>query len=385
MPTVVTAGALANKPDNGGAAWTRLSWVLGFRSLGFDVLFVEEIADDACVDRAGVPARLQESANLTYFRGVTEAFGLSGRAALLPADGGEGFGLSWDELRRQAAGGVLINISGNLKMKALKSLFRTRAFIDLDPGYTQFWHEARVSTHLEGHDYYFTVGENIGRGARIPDAGVEWRPIRQPVLLDEWPVCAATTRSPRFTTIGSWRGPHGPVSDGGTTFGLKAHEFRKFVELPSRVRPTFEAALDLHTADQADRIRLEERGWRVVDPRVVAGDPAAFRRYVQASWAEFSVAQGIYVETGSGWFSDRTTRYLASGRPALVQDTGLSQNYPVGEGLIVFRTLDEAVQGVEAIERDYDRHARAARAIAEEYFDARRALSGLAAAVGLTS
>lgn len=379
------AGALANKPHNGGAAWTRLSWLLGFSRLGFDVLFVEEISRDASIDRAGVPVPLHQSANLAYFRSVTEAFGLGGRAALLPADGGEGFGLSWDEVRRRAAGGVLINISGNLKLPALKSLFATRAFIDLDPGYTQLWHQAKLSTHLDGHDYYFTVGENIGRGARIPDAGVHWRPIRQPVLLDAWPVCAATTCSPRFTTIGSWRGPYGPVSDGATTFGLKAHEFRKFVELPARVRPTLEIALDIDATDRADRIRLGECGWRVVDPRLVAGDPAAFRRYVQASSAEFSVAQGIYVETGSGWFSDRTTRYLASGRPALVQDTGLRQNYPVGEGLIVFSTFDEAVQGIEAIERDYERHARAARAIAEEYFDARRVISGLAATIGLTS
>jgi hypothetical protein len=349
------------------------------------VLFVEEISQDACVDHAGAPAPLHQSRNLEYFRSVTAAFGLGDCAALLPAEGGEGGGLPWDEVRRRATGGVLINISGNLKMHALKSLFKTRAFIDLDPGYTQFWHQARVSTHLDDHDYYFTVGENIGRGARIPDDGLEWRPIRQPVLLDAWPVCSAAALPPRFTTVGSWRGAYGAVSDSGTTFGLKAHEFRKFVDLPTRVRPTCEVALDIHAADRADRTRLEEHGWRVVDPRVVAGDPAAFRRYIQGSWAEFSAAQGIYVETGSGWFSDRTTRYLASGRPALVQDTGLAQNYPVGEGLIAFSTLDEAVQGVEAIERDYDRHARAARAIAEEYFDARRVLSGLAATTGLES
>ena len=81
----------------------------------------------------------------------------------------------------------------------------------------------------------------------------------------------------------------------------------------------------------------------------MAGDPDAFRAYVQGSGAEFSVAQGIYVETSSGWFSDRTTRYLASGRPVLVQDTGFSRTLPVGEGLVAFRTLDEAVAGAAEI------------------------------------
>src|SRR5207249_4043766 len=83
-------------------------------------------------------------------------------------------------------------------------------------------------------------------------------------------------------------------------------------------------------------------GWQLVDPCVAAGDPHAFRGYVQGSWAEFSVAQGVYVETESGWFSDRTVRYLASGKPALVQDTGFSRLYPVGEGLLAFCTLDLA-------------------------------------------
>ena len=103
------------------------------------------------------------------------------------------------------------------------------------------------------------------------------------------------------------------------------------------------------------------------------------------SGAEFSVAQGIYVETESGWFSDRTVRYLASGKPALVQDTGFSRNYPTGEGLVAFRTMDEAVTGAERITRDYDEHARAARAIAETYFDSDRVLGQLLEETGLVT
>ncbi len=96
------------------------------------------------------------------------------------------------------------------------------------------------------------------------------------------------------------------------------------------------------------------------------------------------MAQGIYVDTNSGWFSDRTVRYLASGKPALVQDTGFCRNLPVGEGLLAFRTLDEAADGAERIARDYDRHCRAARAVAEEHFDSDRVLGRLLREVGVS-
>ena len=243
-----------------------------------------------------------------------------------------------------------------------------RIYIDLDPGYTQFWHAAgNPGPRLEGHNFYYTVGENIGRPCcSIPTGGIRWRPIRQPVVLEHWPACP---RRPRpFSTIASWRGPYGPAQYAGTTYGLKAHEFRKFIELPRRVAQRFEIALDIDPADERDLVALRGHGWHVIDPKVVASGPVAFRQYVQASGAEFSVAQGVYVETQSGWFSDRTVRYLASGRPVLVQDTGFSRNYPVGEGLVAFRTMDEAVAGAERIARDYAEHGRAARAIAEELF-----------------
>ena len=127
---------------------------------------------------------------------------------------------------------------------------------------------------------------------------------------------------------------------------------------------------------------LRHHGWQVVDPRAVASDPVAFRRYVQASGAELSAAQGIYVDTGSGWFSDRTVRYLASGKPALVQDTGFSRNLPVGEGLLAFSTLPEAIAGIERIAADYEHHCRAARKLAEMFFDSEKVLGKLLEEIG---
>jgi hypothetical protein len=193
------------------------------------------------------------------------------------------------------------------------------------------------------------------------------------VVLDHWPVSGGSDCG-RFTTVATWRGPYGPVRYGGKTFGSKVHEFRKFIEMPERVSQAFEIALDIHPDEKSDLNLLDRYGWRLVDPTAAVPDPDAFRCYVQGSGAEFSVAQGVYVETRSGWFSDRTVRYLASGKPALVQDTGFGQNYPVGEGLVAFGTLEEAIEGAARIESNYDEHSRAARALAEEYFDSDKVL-----------
>jgi hypothetical protein len=200
----------------------------------------------------------------------------------------------------------------------------------------------------------------------IPTNGIDWRPVRQPVMLDRWPDAdASELRS--FTTVASWRGAYGPAAWDGRTYGVKAHEFRRFLPLAREVEARFELALDIHPGDGADIERLGENGWRLVDPARAAGT-ADFRRFVHASGAEFSPAQGIYVHTSSGWFSDRTVRYLASGRPALVQDTGFRDQLPTGEGLLVFGTLAEARAGARALISDYGRHRAAARMIAEEHF-----------------
>ncbi len=385
MTIILVGGALANKPLNGGEAWVRLNWVLGLRKLGFQVYFVEQIERETCVDAAGVVTAFEDCLNLAYFKQVLDQFDLGGSAALLYANGEQGYGLSRAELLDVAKdAALLVNITGHLTWEPLLRRLRRKAYIDLDPGFTQFWHASgNGGLRLDGHDFYFSVGENIGTpGCPIPTHGIRWRPIRQPVVLEHWPVRAEEAAPVRFTTIASWRGPYGPVEYGGKTFGLKVHEFRKFIELPERAGQTFEIALDIHPADEQDRIALGRHGWQLVDPKSVGADPAAFRRYVQASGAEFSVAQGVYVDTGSGWFSDRTVRYLASGKPALVQDTGFSRNLPVGEGLLAFSTLQEAIAGVERIAADYEYHCRAARKLAETFFDSEKVLSKFIEEIG---
>jgi hypothetical protein len=386
MTTVFVSGALANKPRNGGAAWTRLSYVLGLRRLGFETYFVEQIRPQDCADESGAVSSFVDSVNRRYFREVIQAFGLAGSAVLCYEDGREVEGMTFSRLMEVASDAdLLVNISGHLTLEPVLRQIRRKLYVDLDPGFTQLWHvQGDPGPRLEGHDAYFTVGTNLGRSdCPIPTGDVRWMPTLPPAVLTDWPAGESSEPAP-FTTVASWRGPFGPVAHGGRTYGLKVHEFRRFVDLPELVDRKFELALDIHSADGGDRDLLLRHGWVVVDPQQVVPGPAEFRRYVQGSAGEFSAAQGIYVETGSGWFSDRSVRYLASGKPVLVQDTGFGRSLPVGEGLLTFRTLEEAVAGVREIGRDYERHAKAARAVAEEYFDSDRVLGRMLEDAGVS-
>ena len=356
----VVAGAIANKPHNGGESWVRLSWLLGLRQLGCEVHFIEQGGAEGS----------------TYLDEVARRFGLTGHISLVTSDGQVVSGPSAEDLDALIdRAECLVNISGNLSAPSLLSRFRRRAYIDVDPGYTQFWHAAgQLGTSLLQHDAWFTVGQNIGTATcPVPTDGIPWQTVLPPVVLSEWPVRVAD-RADRMTTVAGWRGSFGAVEVSGHRYGTKAHEWRRVLALPGLAPREFEIALAIDPADESDRSSLVEHGWRLVDPLEVAGDPDLFRAYVQESGGEFSVAQGIYVETNSGWFSDRTVRYLASGKPVLVQDTGFSRTLPTGEGLVTFRDLGEAVEGAKRIASSYESHAIAARQLAEEYFDSDRVL-----------
>lgn len=365
MTSAVVAGALANKAGNAGAAWTRLSWTLGMAEIGFNVHFVEQLA-------AGAPPGAAR-----WFRDVVGSFDLDGRATLLDVHGATIVGLAPDDLAdvaRDAA--LLVNISGHLKVEALIRAARNKVFVDLDPGYTQLW-DRDGSAPLTPHDHWYSVGCSIGRPAcDVPTGARAWRAVHQPVVLAHWPVTAAPVDA-AFSTVASWRGPFGPVRYGDEWRGGKAREFRKLATLPSLVDVPLEAALDIDPVDVADRLTMVTNGWRVVAPERVAGTPAAFRRYVQGSAGELSVAQALYVHARTGWFGDRSTRFLATGRPVIVQNTGLSADLPLGEGLLVFDDLAGAAAALEKVSADPVHHAAMARAVAEEHFDARRVLGRL--------
>jgi hypothetical protein len=366
---LVIAGAVAQRPNVGGHTWVFLQYLLGLRDLGWDVLLVDRLS-------------AEDPPGGGYLAEVMRRYGLEEAYCVL-LDDGQTIGRSHsDAVEHARTSAALINVMGYLDDEEILAAAPLRAFLDIDPGFGQMWRALDLADPFAGHDAFVTVGENIGRdGCAIPTCGIDWITTPQPVVLSQWPFTPGAGAA--FTSVGAWRGPYGPVEYEGRTYGLRVHEFRRFLGLPVLTGRRFEVALDIHAAEEDDLARLREGGWALADPAVVAATPEAYRDYIHGSGAELMVAKNMYVESRSGWFSDRSICYLASGRPVLAQDTGFRERYPVGEGLLGFSDVDEACAGVEEIVSDPARHQRAARAIAEAHFDSRVVLPRLLAELGI--
>jgi hypothetical protein len=234
------------------------------------------------------------------------------------------------------------------------------------------------------YDAFFTVGQNLGHpSCSAPTGEIQWRTFWPPVALDLWQ-CDDGTEAAPFSTVSQWWG-YPPTYYNGEEFdGSKRTEFLRFVDLPVVTGHKFTLAVNLHSEDDAaDKQLLLKKGWQVHDPHDVVGDFASYRQYIQHSSGEFSVAKSGYIKSRSGWFSDRSACYLAAGRPVLVEETGFNSYLPTGRGVLSFTSLEEAAAGVEEIRRNYTRHCKAAREIAQEYFAAEKVLNKLLLDAGL--
>jgi hypothetical protein len=365
---LVVAGAVARRIDCGGHVWALLQWVLGFRKLGWSVLFL---------DRLDPAPGLRDSPGIRRFVETMENFGLASSFSLDIGQDQEPVGLSRATvLKKVTEADLLLNVMGYLEDPELLARARRRVFLDIDPGFGQMWQALGLCDLFRGHEVFVTVGARLGQNdCRVPTCGLTWIPTLPPVVLDHW--APHTEPGERFTSVGRWRGPWAPVEYNGQRYGLRVHEFRRFAGVPRESGLDFEIALDIDPEDHSDASRLVDGGWRLSDPRSVSGTPQEYRRYVQGSLAEFGVAKGMYVQARTGWVSDRTACYLASGRPAIVQDTGLGDTLETGMGLLTFATPDEAISAARTVHADWNRHARAARALAEDRFDSDRVLGRL--------
>ena len=253
--------------------------------------------------------------------------------------------------------------------------FRRSALLDIDPGLSQVW-ISKGRKRLTPHDVYFTTGETVGQAeTRIPDLGLNWIYTPPCVALDWWPRHEAKTKAP-FTTVAHWYAGGWLEDDANAHLDDKRSGFLPFVEMPSLTNHPLELALDLKPADEQWRM-LEERGWRVAESHRVAATPWDYQRYIQESFGEFSCAKPACLKLENAWLSNRTLCYLASGKPAVVQHTGPSRFLPDSSGLFRFRDLKQATQFVEKVVIDYENQCKLARALAEEYFDARKVVGVL--------
>jgi hypothetical protein len=357
---VLVSGMACNDPWQGGATWAVMQYVLGLRSLGHDVWMVEPVGNDV---------------DTRYVSEVMRAFELEDRVAFLLGDSRRSVGVSYEQLRRLDFDAHL-NVSGVLTDPGLVERIPVRAYVDVDPAFTQLWHELEgIDVRLDGHTHFVTVGQAVGHAhCAVPTCGVRWLTTLPPVDLTSWPQVEDPGKD--YTTVGNWRS-YGSITTDNAHFGLRAHSVRPLFELPRRVRPRLAVAFAIEAAETSDLRELRRYGWSLVDPFVAAGTPSRYRSFVQRSRAEISVAKSGYVVSRCGWFSDRSACYLASGRPVVAQDTGLNGALPTGQGFLAFSELDAAVAAIEEVESDYARHAGAARELAVEYLDARHVLTRL--------
>jgi hypothetical protein len=347
-PSVLVGGAVAQRPGRGGHAWVYLQWLLGLRALGCRVAFVDRLLPGH--------EQAQRAWLTTVFAPHDVPVVLVGADPVPRAD-------------------LLLDVMGYADVDADR-----RVLVDVDPGFGQLWAELGLHDPYGGYDAFVTVGTRVGAdGSRVPTRGLPWFPVLPPVHLPCWPVAGG---GPTWTSVATWRGPFAPVEHDGRTYGLRAHSFRRLLDVPARAGVDVQLALDIDLADGADRAALRAAGFRLVDPALVASTPEAYRAYVQGSAGELCVAKDLYVQTRGGWFSDRSACYLASGRPVVAQDTGWTSALPSGEGLLAFTDTDTAVQALDAVSAAPRRHARAARAVAEACLDASVVLPPLLDALG---
>ena len=368
----------------GGVAWDYLQYVVGLARLGHDVFYHEDTWSwpyHPVQKTNTAEGDYSASYILNFFRRY--APDLVQRWHYLHLHESS-YGISREQFDRVAeTADLFINVSGACMIPENLSPRCIKVFLDTDPGYNQImlserlaWSEnvERWCQSVQNHDQHFTYAENIyGPDCTVPRMEFAWKPTRMPVVLDLW---ESLPREPEshslpWTTIMTWNAFKGKLIYQGIEYASKGAEFEKLIELPKELQVPLKIAVG---GMKAPLDRLAENGWQVVDGPEQTLTPATYQEFIHQSRGEISPAKHVYVAMRTGWFSCRSACYLASGRPVVVQDTGFSSVYPGGEGLLPFNTAEEAVAGILEIEGDYERHARAARAIADEYFDSNKVL-----------
>jgi hypothetical protein len=256
-------------------------------------------------------------------------------------------------------------------------MFKKRVLIDIDPGHLQV---SSLSCDLETlhHDAFLTVGRKMhDADCEVPTLGMRWRRFSPFVYLPMWEQVADPGPQAPLTSVTQWNWDELMIGDRVVSIA-KRDAYLRYIELPRNCQRPFELAANIRSDDRSgDRELLTQAGWRLNDPLTVAGSPEAYQKYIQQSRAEICCPKPIFRELRTGWFSDRSVSYLASGRPVLAEDTGFSESLPTGNGLLVFRDMEQAVAGVAEIDGNYRHHSQAARALAHDLFDSRKCLASM--------
>ena len=358
----------------GGQAWAVLQYLLGFRALGHEVYYLEDCGRSSWVYIWETEEWTHElDYPAAYVNACLEPFGFGDR--WIYRDNYRSLGVPLNRFQEICHRADLLVMRAapfwNWRLEYDKP--RRRAFIDVDPGFTQITLANGDQGWINGvakAERHFTYGQRIGApDCPIPQTGGPWLKTLPPVFLPEWPVCES--EATHFTSVMRWQGFR-EVTHGGISYGQRDKEFPRFMDLPQSTTQRFCIA-QMGIKPEV----LAAHGWETVHGEVVSKTPESYRQFIQQSRAEFSVPKNGYVKMRGGWFSDRSVCYLASGRPVLIEDTGLSDWLALGDGVVIFRDAVEALAGINEINSDYPRHRRAARALAEQVFSTEKVLPEL--------
>lgn len=373
----IVVGGYAVSFPLGGQVWMLMHFMEGLSRLGHEVLFVEDTAEWALPFD---PVKGYASADSSHGRKVVgdalASIGLGDRWVYNTIFENKLYGMERQALDRYCAeADLFLNISGVIPLRESYMKAKVRAVIDTDPVFTQskIASDPWTRDYFTQHDVFFTYGWNIPSGSTGIDlSGIEYVPTAMPVVLDRWPVL--DTPGTGFTTIGSWDSKgRDIVHEGKKLSWRKCEKYEQIIDLPAKLPGV---TLDLTMSGMgADAERFAAQGWAVKDALELSRDIVGYHDYVAGSTGEFTVAKEQNIKLKSGWFSDRSATYLASGRPVVVEDTGFGTYLPVGEGLVTFDGVDNARAAIETVLSDYPRHRAAARRIAEEHFEASRVLT----------
>ncbi|GAC1610891.1 MAG: hypothetical protein NVS3B26_20260 [Mycobacteriales bacterium] len=379
MSRIVVSGWVAQFPT-APFLWHAISYVLGFRELGHEVWFLEDPGDAPWGwDNIANVADPGLHAGRSFLQRELASLGLEERWILRHVPENRWEGLSEDAARSVLSQAeVLVNVSMTTPMRAEYSQIPHRLAIDTDPVFTQIriaCGEPRLAAVPDWHTRLFTFGRSP-----LPGQAHEWVATRQPVATELWPVRPMPGIEAGLSSVLAWQS-YPPVEFEGASYGAKDRTFADFRGLARAVTVPLRLALGGAGSTEAVRRQLAADGWRVEDGRSATASTAAYRNFLASSLGEFGLAKQGYVASRSGWFSERTCCYLASGRPAVVQDTGWSDYLPAGDGLLAFTTLDQAREAIESVIAEPARHAASARRLVERNFRAADVCSALLAAL----
>jgi len=381
---VLANNSLAGYPQGGGHWTCFLQYLFGLDALGHDVFWLELLRS------SGNKARDQRL--IGVFFGRFNNYGFKDRCALLlhgrdriepTLEEADAYGISKDQIRQIAHDSDLLwNFACSLRQPLL-SLFKRRVLIDGDPGHLQV-SALTWDMGIHHHDVFLSAGTRLDTAdCEVPALGVKWHRFVQFVYLPMWDAAPTPGVHAPFSSVTQWTWEQLELN-GRILSVSKRDAYLRYVDLPARARRPFELAANIHPNDTTgDRELLFKMGWKLVNPHRVARSPSIYQNYIKQSRAEFSCPKPIHRELKTGWFSDRSACYLASGRPVLAEDTGFSANLPTGRGLLCFNNLEEALGGVAEIDGNYPKHMHAARELAEEYLSSKKWLPSMLAACGL--